>query len=67
MILVGRAGVGKDTVAEMFGDIPRYAYADAIKEMVTIIQSDGVNAGMQFISDLSSYSIEEIRDRKSTV
>ena len=60
MILVGRAGVGKDTVAEMFGDIPRYAYADAIKEMVTIIQSDGVNAGMQFISDLSGYSIEEI-------
>lgn len=61
MILVGRAGVGKDTVAEMFGDIPRYAYADAIKEMVTIIQSDGVNAGMNYISDLSGHSVEELQ------
>lgn len=61
MILVGRAGVGKDTVAEMFGDIPRYAYADAIKEMVSIIQSDGVNAGMSYISDLSGHSVEELQ------
>lgn len=61
MILVGRAGVGKDTVAEMFGDIPRYAYADAIKEMVSIIQSDGVNAGMNYISDLSGHSVEELQ------
>lgn len=61
MILVGRAGVGKDTVAEMFGDIPRYAYADAIKEMVAIIQSDGVNAGMNYISDLSGHSVEELQ------
>lgn len=61
MILVGRAGVGKDTVAEMFGDIPRYAYADAIKEMVAIVQSDGVNAGMNYISDLSGHSVEEIQ------
>ena len=61
MILVGRAGVGKDTVAEMFGDIPRYAYADAIKEMVTIIQSDGVNAGMNYIADLSGHSVEELQ------
>lgn len=61
MILVGRAGVGKDTVAEMFGDIPRYAYADAIKEMVSIIQSDGVNGGMNYISDLSGHSVEELQ------
>lgn len=61
MILVGRAGVGKDTVAEMFSDIPRYAYADAIKEMVSIIQSDGVNAGMNYISDLSGHSVEELQ------
>lgn len=61
MILVGRAGVGKDTVADMFGDIPRYAYADAIKEMVAIIQSDGVNAGMNYISDLSGHSVEELQ------
>lgn len=61
MILVGRAGVGKDTVAEMFGDIPRYAYADAIKEMVSIIQSNGVNAGMNYISDLSGHSVEELQ------
>ena len=61
MILVGRAGVGKDTVAEMFGDVPRYAYADAIKEMVTIVQSDGVDAGMQFISDLSGHSVEDLQ------
>lgn len=61
MILVGRAGVGKDTVAEMFGDIPRYAYADAIKEMVAIVQSDGVNAGMNYISDLSGHSVEELQ------
>lgn len=61
MILVGRAGVGKDTVAEMFDDIPRYAYADAIKEMVSIIQSDGVNAGMNYISDLSGHSVEELQ------
>lgn len=61
MILVGRAGVGKDTVAKMFGDIPRYAYADAIKEMVSIIQSDGVNAGMNYISDLSGHSVEELQ------
>lgn len=61
MILVGRAGVGKDTVADMFSDIPRYAYADAIKEMVTIIQSDGVNAGMNYISDLSGHSVEELQ------
>lgn len=60
MILVGRAGVGKDTVAEMFGDVPQYAYADAIKEMVSIIQSEGVNAGMKYLSDLSGYSIEEL-------
>lgn len=61
MILVGRAGVGKDTVADMFSDIPRYAYADAIKEMVSIIQSDGVNAGMNYISDLSGHSVEELQ------
>lgn len=61
MILVGRAGVGKDTVADMFGDIPRYASADAIKEMVSIIQSDGVNAGMSYISDLSGHSVEELQ------
>lgn len=61
MILVGRAGVGKDTVAEMFGDIPTYAYADAIKEMVSIIQSEGVDEGMQYLSELSGYSIEELQ------
>lgn len=61
MILVGRAGVGKDTVADMFSDIPRYAYADAIKEMVAIIQSDGVNAGMSYISDLSGHSVKELQ------
>ena len=61
MILIGRAGVGKDTVAEMFGDIPQYAYADAIKEMVSIVQSEGVDAGMKYLSDLSGYSIEELQ------
>lgn len=61
MILIGRAGVGKDTVAEMFNDIPQYAYADAIKEMVSIIQSEGVDAGMKYLSDLSGYSIEELQ------
>lgn len=61
MILIGRAGVGKDTVAEMFGDIPQYAYADSIKEMVSIVQSEGVDAGMKYLSDLSGYSIEELQ------
>lgn len=61
MILVGRAGVGKDTVAEMFDDVPVYAYADAIKEMVSIIQSEGVDAGMKYLVDLSGYSAEELQ------
>ena len=44
MILVGRAGSGKDTVADLLCDnLPRYAFADALKETIHVIQEQGVN------------------------
>ena len=61
MILVGRAGSGKDTVADMLCDnLPRYAFADALKETIHVIQEQGVNAGMQYLSSLSGHSVEEL-------
>lgn len=61
MILVGRAGVGKDTVADLLvGNLPRYAFADAIKETVQIIQTNGVDAGMEYLADLSGHTVDEI-------
>lgn len=61
MILVGRAGVGKDTVADLLvGNLPRYAFADAIKETVYIIQANGVDAGMEYLADLSGHTTDEI-------
>ncbi len=61
MILVGRAGSGKDTVAELLCDnLPRYAFADALKETIHVIQEQGVNAGMEYLSSLSGHTIEEL-------
>lgn len=62
MILVGRAGSGKDTVAELLCDnLPRYAFADALKETIHVIQEQGVNAGMEYLSSLSGYSVEDLQ------
>lgn len=62
MILVGRAGSGKDTVAELLCDnLPRYAFADALKETIHVIQEQGVNAGMEYLSSLSGHSVEELQ------
>lgn len=62
MILVGRAGSGKDTVADMLCDnLPRYAFADALKETIHVIQEQGVNAGMEYLSSLSGHSVEELQ------
>ena len=61
MILVGRAGSGKDTVADLLCDnLPRYAFADALKETIHVIQEQGVNAGMEYLSSLSGHSVEEL-------
>lgn len=61
MILVGRAGSGKDTVADLLCDnLPRYAFADALKETIHVIQEQGVNAGMEYLSSLSGHTVEEL-------
>ena len=61
MILVGRAGSGKDTVADLLCDnLPRYAFADALKETIHMIQEQGVNAGMEYLSSLSGHTVEEL-------
>lgn len=62
MIIVGRAGSGKDTIAELLKlDLPRYAFADALKEAIHVIQSDGVDAGMEYLSDISGVSVDELQ------
>lgn len=61
MIIVGRAGSGKDTVAELLGcDLPRYAFADALKETIEVIQKDGVDAGMQHLADLGGVDVDDL-------
>lgn len=61
MILVGRAGSGKDTVAALLeGNLPQYAFADAIKETIQVIQDNGVDAGMEHLATLSGYTVDEI-------
>lgn len=61
MILVGRAGSGKDTIADLLCDnLPRYAFADALKKTIYTVQEQGVDAGMEYLSSLSGYSVAEL-------
>lgn len=49
MILVGKAGSGKDTFASMFPKLKRYAFGDEVKKIVRICQIDGAKAAHDYV------------------
>lgn len=49
MILVGKAGSGKDTFASMFPYLKRFAFADELKKVVRIAQIDGAAVAQDYL------------------
>lgn len=49
MILVGKAGSGKDTFAKMFPELRRFAFADNVKKVVSMAQYYGNEATIDYI------------------
>lgn len=49
MILVGKAGSGKDTFADMFPYLKRFAFADELKKVVRLAQIDGAAVAQDYL------------------
>ena len=49
MLIVGKAGSGKDTFASMFPQLKRYAFGDEVKKITKICQIDGAKAAHDYV------------------
>jgi dephospho-CoA kinase len=49
MLLVGKAGAGKDTFAAMFPKLRRFAFGDEVRKIVSLAQIDGSGVALDYI------------------
>lgn len=49
MLIIGKAGSGKDTFASMFPQLKRYAFGDEVKKITKICQIDGAKAAHDYV------------------
>lgn len=49
MLLVGKAGAGKDTFAAMFPKLRRFAFGDEVRKIVNLAQIDGSGVALDYI------------------
>lgn len=50
ILLVGKAGSGKDTFAKMFPKLKQFAFGDELKKVVHVAQTNGVSCASDYVS-----------------